>query len=132
MSAQIKKGTTMRAMFIILSTLVSFHALADYDFLGYKLNGKLVQNESDARDFLKELDELRLDSDYEVEVDLCVIYGDERTQSVEENLGQILVEAGYSMELENIYGDAGNHVFEIYDVASNDYLGAISGIYGCN
>ena len=75
---------------------------------------------------------MRNDEDYELEIDLCIVYGNENDPPLNDKLEDILEEASFQIELEGIYGEAGNHVFQVYEAGTINYLGAFSGVYDCN
>lgn len=121
----------MRKLAIVLLLMVTTTAFASTEILGYKLNGEFVQSSEDAAEFIAELNRMKENEDYEVDVDLCIVYGEEGDEALNEQLDSVLSEASFSMELEGIYGSFGDHMFEIYDTVSGDYLGALNGIYEC-
>lgn len=117
--------------FLFLLVILSHTANAfELEIKGFELNGKVVETQSEASALIEQLHLLENDEEYEVEIDLCVVYGAINSKPVG-RLEEILNIAGFQMYLEGIYGDSGNHLFEIYSNKTGNYLGALSGIYVC-
>lgn len=119
----------MNKLFFLILILGSLSVSAQ-DFIGYKVYGSAVESQSDVNDIVLEFEKLKANEDYEVEIDLCVVYGD-GTSKFDTRLDRFLESAGYSIELEGIYGSYGDHMFQVRDIKSDSYLGSFNGIYSC-
>ncbi len=114
----------MKSLIMMTVLSLSLNASA-WEILGYKVDGHLVQKAEEASKFISELEKLIEDEDYEMQSELCVVYGEDGDKKLDESLDGFLKEAGYSMELEGIYGDVGTAVFEVYSNVG-DYVAAIT------
>lgn len=122
----------MKKVLIILSCMfLSVSSFSYEEIIGYKLDGKMVINASQMDYTISELKELLKDEEYDVELDLCVIYGDVKDKNPNDKFDDFLAQAGFVLILEGIYGSFGNHMFEITDAKTDEYLGAVAGIYIC-
>lgn len=102
------------------------------EIIGYKYGGSKIKKASDVEQLIKEFDRLRADEEYEIlDSDLCVIYSENPNAKYDSKLDKILKNNGYVLELEGIYGSFGDHMFEIYDYRTKNYLGGFSGVYAC-
>lgn len=116
------------ALLVALSCSVSF---ASDDIIGFKLGGDTVTAKGDLTGLVKEFEKLIADEDYDVESGLCVVYGEEGDTLPGDKFDSLLNDAGFYIQLEGIYGEGGNHMFEVYHSESREYIGAIAGIYPC-
>ncbi len=124
----------MKNIFVLIVAIFtsSMSFAYEQEMLGYKVNGRVVETLEDASPLLTELRALQADEDYEVEVDFCVVYGDSNIEAEDDHLDLLLLAQGFSIGIEGIYGDAGNHMFEVYSYPAGEYLGAFAGVYACN
>lgn len=113
-------------LFLLSSTVFSS------EIVGFKYGGSNIEKASDVEPLIKEFDRLRADEEYEIlDSDLCVIYSDKPNAKYGSKFDKILQKNGYILELEGIYGSFGDHMFEIYDYRTKNYLGGFSGVYAC-
>ena len=101
------------------------------DMIAYKILGESVKQKEDASELIEEFGKLEADEDYEVEIDLCVVYGDLDYDAEDDSLDLILASEGYSMELEGIYGDVGDHMFTVRSYPEGNYIGSFAGVFEC-
>lgn len=120
----------------LISLLILILSQVSYGYndqiVDFKVDGEVIEELEQLTYLISEFNNLILDQDYEVELDLCVIYGSSNEEYHESTFVKFLSEAGFSLALEGIYGSFGNHVLEVLDSKdSSKYYGAVSGIYIC-
>ena len=121
----------MKKLLFLTFLIMGSNAFCD-EIIDYKIGDSEVKVRKDILPMVEEFKKLQLDEEYELEIDdLCVLYGEELVPYVSSKFEILLKKEGFSIELEGIYGDEGDHLFQVRDLKNGEILGSFNNVFQC-